>query len=311
MNYLDGNNPLEKLRNVFGEQLQENVRMSNYTTARVGGCVDGLLIIHSASELEHAAGLLWEYNVPFRVIGSGANILVSENGYQGVILVNRAHNIKIETHSEPFSVLAETGAILSGIANQAALRGLSGLEWAATVPGTVGGAIYGNAGAFGSDTGKSLILAEIMQPGKVKEVWACDRFEYGYRTSLLKRGSVQAVILSARFKLEQGKQTEIQERMQEFISKRHSSQPTGASMGSTFKNPPGDFAGRLIEAAGLKGKIVGDAEINTTHANFIINHGKATAEDYYHLIRLVQKTVMDKFNVGLELEIEFLGDWKE
>ncbi|MRR52413.1 MAG: FAD-binding protein, partial [Rhodocyclaceae bacterium] len=140
---------LSELRSLFGDRLQENVSMANYTTARVGGNAEAMLIAHTSQDLELAALKLWEHGVPFYLLGSGSNILVSDRGLPGVVIINRARNIKIEAHTEPMSVWAESGANLGTVARQVALRGLSGLEWAATIPGSVGGAVYGNAGAHG------------------------------------------------------------------------------------------------------------------------------------------------------------------
>lgn len=302
--------PMEPLRDHFGVRLQENVLLSNYTTAQIGGPADGLLICNSLNELESTARALWSLNVPFIVLGSGANVLMSDLGYRGVVVINRARNVRINDHGDSPSVWAESGANLSAIARQAALRGLSGLEWACTVPGTVGGAVIGNAGAFGGDMAGNLLLAEILHPSGVKEMWQVEQLGYGYRTSVLKRKEVEALVLSARLKLEHADAHAVQARMAEFTEKRKFSQPPGASMGSMFKNPHGDHAGRLIDAAGLKGKRIGGAEISRQHANFFINIGKAKAADVYSLILLAQEKVKQTSGMELELEIELLGEWQ-
>jgi UDP-N-acetylmuramate dehydrogenase len=300
---------LNQLRNVFGDHLQENVIMANYTTAHVGGPAGGLIPINSINELEQASKTLWKLNVPFKIIGSGANVLFSDRGYPGVVLVNHAHTVKINTHSIPPGAWAESGANLSSIARQSALRGLSGLEWAATIPGTFGGAVYGNAGAQDLDIAASLAWVEIMTPGGQKQTWKTDQLAFQYRSSVLKRERSGAVILTGQFNLTAGDVKSIQSRMEEFSRKRRTTQPPGASMGSTFKNPPSDFAGRLIENAGLKGKRVGDVEVSPQHANFFVNTGHATAQDYYTLIKLVQQKVAQTTAIQLELEIELVGDF--
>jgi len=154
--------PIRKLQETFGARLQENVRMANYTTSRVGGPALGLIAVNTLDEMREAANVLWSLDVPFKLIGSGSNILVSDKGYQGVILLNHCHNIRINTQQTPPMIFAESGANLSNIARQSALRGLSGLEWAGSVPGSVGGAVYGNAGAFGSDISRSLISIQAL-----------------------------------------------------------------------------------------------------------------------------------------------------
>jgi len=312
---------LEILRSTFKEHLQEQVIIANYTTSHVGGVADAVLIVHNKQELENAARLLWQVNVPFMVFGNGSNILVSDQGYRGVIILNQAREIHIRQPrqaGEQPSVWAESGANLGSIARRAALRGFGGLEWAAGIPATVGGAVYGNAGAHGSDIKNNLILAEILHRTKEEikiEMWSSEMLEYEYRSSIFKRqpgtygGNI--VILAADLKLVTSQREIVQAKIDEINEKRRSTQPPGASTGSTFKNPPGDYAGRLIEAAGLKGTRIGGAEISPVHANFIVNQGYATANDYYQLIRLVQRKVEEKFGVKLEPEIEFIGEWHD
>jgi len=299
---------LSRLREAFGEKLQENVVLANYTTARVGGPAAALLPVHTMAELELAARMLWEMEIPFFILGSGSNVLVSDEGYPGVVVINRARNVKIDLHHEPPTLWAESGANLGAVARQAALRGLSGLEWASTIPGTVGGAVVGNAGAHGGDMAGNLLLAEILHPHG-REVWSVERMAYGYRRSVLKSTTGKAVVLSATLKLSCGNPVEIQARMDEFSRRRRSTQPPGASMGSMFKNPPGDYAGRLIEAAGLKGYRIGDAEISPVHANFFINHGHATAAQIGELITTAYRKVQERFGIALELEVELVGRW--
>lgn len=300
---------LNALRSAFGERLQERVRMANYTTAHVGGIADAMLIVNSAGELENTVQNLWKLQTPFYLIGSGSNLLVAESGVRAVILVNRARNIKVDANHEPPTVWAESGANLGTIARQVALRGLSGLEWAATIPGSLGGAVFGNAGAHGGDMAGNLVLAEILHRQSGREDWTVNQMEYAYRSSIIKRQSGDAVILAARLKLGHDTPAAIQSRMDEFAARRRKTQPAGASLGSMFKNPTGDYAGRLIEAAGLKSTRIGGAEISPVHANFFINLGDATADDIGKLISLAQRTVREKFGVLLELEVELLGDW--
>jgi UDP-N-acetylmuramate dehydrogenase len=236
-------------------------------------------------------------------------VLVSDEGLRGLVLLNRAHNTRIDVRSDPPSAWAESGANFSSRARQAALRGLAGLEWAAAVPGTVGGAVYGNAGAFGGDVQASLQLAEILHPESGKETWSVERLAYQYRSSSLKRERNQAVILSATFHLTPGEKEAIQARMEANTAQRHGTQPPGASMGSMFKNPQGDFAGRLVEACGLKGRRSGDAQISPVHANFFVNLGQARAADIWNLIELARETVLREHGVRLELEVEPLGEF--
>ena len=300
---------MAKLREVFGEALQQNAAMANYTTARVGGSVPALIAINTLEELAQAAQTLWSLDVPFSLLGSGSNILVSDHGLDQVILLNRANKLEIDSESESPSVTAESGAILGTVARQTARKGLSGMEWAAPVPGTVGGAVYGNAGAHGSDVASSLKVAKILHAKKGVEEWPVERLAYQYRSSILKREKMPVVILSAVFILVPTSREEAKAKISEFQAHRKGTQPPGASMGSMFKNPPNDYAGRLIEAAGLKGKRIGQAMISPVHANFIVNLEDAKAQDIYRLLVLAQKTVKDQFGVELEPEIELIGEF--
>ncbi len=302
--------PVENLRQLFGSRLQENVHLASYTAARVGGLGDVLVAAHSADELERDVQTLWAMQVSFIILGSGANVLISDRGVRGVIILNRAHTIRIDVHSEPPAVYAESGANLGGVARQAALRGLGGLEWAATVPGSVGGAVYGNAGAFGGDMHGNLLLAEILHSERGRQKLPAAEMGYEYRSSILKRSATKAVILAATMRLTRSTPEDVKAKMDEFTARRKQTQPPGASLGSMFKNPPGDYAGRLIEACGLKGRRVGGVQVSPVHANFFTNDESATAMDYYQLIGEVRSQVERKTGVRLELEIELVGDWQ-
>lgn len=299
--------PLPALRAVFGERLQENVSLAPYTSARIGGPADALVTVSSADELAETMARLWELDVPYVLLGGGSNVLVSDRGLRGVAVLNRARAVRFYNGDRP-RVWAEAGAAFANLARRCASHGLAGLEWAATVPGTVGGAVYGNAGAFGGDMAASLLHAEVLTASG-RETWPVEKFAYGYRTSALKRGEARGIVLSAEFGLQRSTKEAVSAKIAAFSVRRQATQPPGASMGSMFKNPPGDFAGRLIEAAGLKGARIGAAEISPLHANFFINHGQTRAEDVLALIRLAQQTVAEKFGVTLELEIELVGEW--
>lgn len=297
------------LRELFGEQVQEHVSLAPYTSARIGGPADVLLTVRSADELAQAVQTCWEHTLPFTLLGGGSNVLVSDRGVRGIVIINKAKAVEFRPGAEP-TVSAEAGTVFSNLAHRAAAKGLAGLEWAIAVPGTVGGAVYGNAGAFGGDVAYSLIRAEILSESG-RSWWPVQSLEYGYRTSVLKRdhGS-KAVVLAAEFTLRNGDPAEIQSVADGFTERRKATQPPGASMGSMFKNPPGDFAGRLIEAAGLKGTRIGNAEISPVHGNFFINIGETKSADIKKLIELAQKTVFEKFGVKLELEVELVGEWQ-
>ena len=302
-------NKFTQLRESFGDRLQENVRLANFATMNVGGPADALLIATSADELANIVSKLWEMDLPVRVVGSGSNLLISDKGIRAVVVINHAHNIRVNLKSDPITVNAESGALMINVGKKLALWSLSGMEWAATIPGSVGGAVYGNAGAFGGETCRNLISADVLHKTEGRSDWQCNRFEYTYRTSGIKRGMLNAVILSALFRVERGDQLKIAAEIETFQQQRWKNQPPGASVGSVFRNPPDDKAGRLIEAAGLKGKKKGGAIISPRHANFIINEGGASAQDVLDLLVDARDSVKAKFGVELIPEIEVLGDW--
>jgi UDP-N-acetylmuramate dehydrogenase len=300
---------LSELRASFGDRMQENVPLSSYTAARIGGPADVLVFVRKADELVQAAEKLWKMDMPFTLLGGGSNVLVSDRGVRGVVIINRARLVKFKSQAENPSVHAETGVTPNDIAQRAARLGLAGFEWATAIPGSLGGAIYGNAGAFGGDMAGNLISVEMFHRTEGRQVWPVSKLEYGYRTSWLKREHPPVLLLSAELALKHADRAEILSKMEQFSSQRRATQPPGASMGSMFKNPAGDKAGRLLEAAGLKGKSVGNASISTQHANFFINNGQTRAEDMKTLIELAQQAVLDQFGVRLELEVELIGDW--
>jgi UDP-N-acetylmuramate dehydrogenase len=310
-----------KLDDLSIPNLQKSVPLAYYTTMRVGGPADGLVVAETGTELEGIVTELWKTEIAFMILGSGSNVMFSDAGMRGVVVINhtrpgegfRFQDAKA-LKDKPVTVWAESGVNFGALARQAGLRGLSGLEWASGIPGTVGGAVIGNAGAHGGDVAGSLAVAEILHRLEGRQTWPVERLEYRYRGSVLKgKGTPQpqAVVLSAKFRLVRSTRESVQVMMNVIAEKRRQTQPPGTSMGSMFRNPPGDYAGRLIEAAGLKGIRVGGAEISSGHANFFINKGNATAADVLALIKMAQNAVADKFGVQLELEIELIGDFQD
>ena len=299
--------PIDMLHAKLGDKVKENVSLAPYTSARIGGPADIFITADSAAELAKIVKLLWKHELPYIILGGGSNVLVSDRGVRGVVILNRAKGVRFHGGDQP-SVTVESGVVFSNLANRCASKGLSGLEWAATVPGTVGGAVYGNAGAFDSDMAGNLICAELLTKNG-RERFTVGQMGYGYRTSALKRGEVKAVVLLAELSLKNSTKEEVTVKVQQLGAHRKATQHPGASMGSMFKNPPGDYAGRLIEAAGLKGTRIGSAEISPLHGNFFVNHANTRAEDIRALIQLVQKTVKEKLGVELDLEVELIGEW--
>lgn len=307
---------VKSLKEAFGDRLKENVPLARYTAARIGGAADWLLEANEVQDLVQIVSVCWQNDLPYVILGGGSNVLVSDLGVRDLVVLNRARKVRFNEQDSPPTVWAESGANFGVVARQAAERGLAGLEWAAGIPGTVGGAVFGNAGAHGGDMVDNLILAEILHRSKVGEgdlpeveEWPVERLELTYRGSALKGQPGEAVVLAALLRLEHSTQDSVKAKMDEFVNYRRLTQPLGASMGSMFKNPPGDHAGRLIEASGLKGTQIGDAQISPLHANFFLNLGNATASDVYALIWLARQTVANKFGIELQMEVELLGEW--
>jgi UDP-N-acetylmuramate dehydrogenase len=301
---------IEPLRRVFGIRVQRDAMLSRFTSARIGGPADYLLLVRSARELSQAAGLLWESGLEFRVLGGGSNVLVADAGFRGVVLINQAREVRFEETDDGPQVWCESGASLGGVGRRSVERGWTGLEWTASIPGTVGGAVVGNSGAHGGQVADVLKVAEILQRNGSIDSWSVDRLGYGYRDSWFKSHPGEVVVLSATFRLEASSVRQTGAKMAAFVEYRQETQPPGASWGSMFKNPPDDYAGRLIEACGLKGLRQGQTEISQVHANFFINRGRAKASDVLILIEKAREAVAKKFGVELELEVEKLGDWE-
>lgn len=306
---------LARLAVLSRDGLRREVALAPFTSFRIGGPAEVLLTVTSVADLTTALTLLWEWQVPFLVLGGGSNVLVSDAGVRGVVILNRCRGVSWAMAAEPPAVTAESGVLLAGLARSAIRRGLAGLTWAVHVPGTVGGAVVGNAGAHGGAIADTLHGVTLWQEGRTVEVPAAD-LELAYRSSRLKRmpSAVRPIVLKAIFHLVHGDVAAEEAAAAAYTAYRRRTQPVAQSAGSIFKNPPAGTApaaGYLIEAAGLKGHRIGDAEVSTLHANFILNRGHATAADVVRLMNHIRRTVRDRFGVLLEPEIEFVGDSRE
>jgi len=289
---------------------EHNVPLAPYTSLRVGGLADWFVYAKSGQDL--ADGLRWarDHDVAVRVIGGGSNLLIAEAGVEGLVI--KAANTRGEVeelHGEPVLV-AEAGANLANLARRLAKQGFGGLEWAANVPGTVGGAAVNNAGAFGGDTASCLVSVSLVDADGATLKLGADELHFVYRSSVLKRRECGDVAVeSVKLRLVPSTPQQADGLVKHNNAQRMRSQPRILSAGSVFANPAGDFSGRLIEQGGLKQARVGGAEISEQHANFIVNPGNATARDVYALMRLAQDVVYERTNVWLWPEIELLGRW--
>jgi UDP-N-acetylmuramate dehydrogenase len=292
--------------------------LARHTTFRIGGPADLYAVASTVDQLERLAGIAAEHGVPAVILGGGSNILISDAGVRGLVIANQSrviawHGTRDSEPSAQPGVVADSGVLLAGLARAAIKAGLSGLEWAVSVPGTVGGAAIGNAGAHGGDIAASLVWTQVFYPGQGRRLLTGDEMEFAYRSSLLKRQIASAdappVVLSATFNLIPGSTAEMSSRADAYLARRRASQPVEPSAGSIFRNPPGDHAGRLVEAVGLKGYRIGGAQISPRHANFIINVGNACAADVRALMDLMRQRVLESTGIELVSEILFIGEW--
>ena len=288
--------------------------LARYTAARLGGPADYLYIARQP-EYGDVIALLdeaWRRDMPVTVIGGGANVLVADAGIRGLTIINRATDIQQQRAGASARLQASSGTNLIRLARYCQENALTGMEWAIAVPGTLGGAAVNNAGAHGSDIASALTRLLIHEADGSRRWRDAATMQYAYRYSRLKyRRDRRFFVLRAELELQCDDSTRIQQRMDHNNEYRRRTQPPGASLGSIFKNPPGDYAGRLIEAAGLKGKRLGAVQVSSLHANFFVNQRvDASASDYRALIQFVRQVVQDRFGVALELEIQMLGAWQ-
>ncbi|MCI8584974.1 MAG: UDP-N-acetylmuramate dehydrogenase [Lachnospiraceae bacterium] len=296
---------LEILQKLVGaEQVWEQEPMKNHTTFRVGGPARYLVEPGSAGELIKVIGACLEAGMPYTVVGNGSNLLVSDAGYDGVVihLFKNMSQIWVQGNF----ITAEAGALLVRVSNEACREGLAGLEFASGIPGTVGGALVMNAGAYGGEMKDVVCCVKVLAAdGWIRE-YTGEEMDFGYRRSRIAEG--RDIVLEAEFRLRPGKTEEIRARMEELREQRVKKQPLEyASAGSTFKRPEGYFAGKLIEDAGLRGFRIGDAQVSEKHCGFVINRGNATAAQIAEVIEEVKKRVYADSGVRLKTEVKYLG----
>lgn len=282
----------------FGED------MKRHTTFKIGGAADCLAKPSSARELVSLISLCREYGAPYMVIGNGSNLLVSDDGVRGVVV--KTENMS-DCQAQDETIFAECGVLLSKLASFAMTRSLSGLEFAGGIPGTLGGGIYMNAGAYGGEISDVIESVTYMDEDCNIKTASRGELQMGYRKSMFTDKNY--IVLSCSMKLKRADPEKIRETMRDFSRRRMERQPlTQPSAGSAFKRPEGNFAAKLIEDAGLKGFSIGGAQVSTKHGGFVINTGRATARDVMDVIDYVQKKVNDDFGVKLELEFKVVGE---
>lgn len=290
--------------------LSHSEPLARHTSLKVGGPADLFVLARSFEQAIHALATASNRGLPVHVIGGGSNLLPADTGIDGLVIKYAGDTHEVQVHGDEAVVLAEAGCKFAGLARRLAREGWGGLEWAVNVPGTVGGAAVNNAGAFGGHIAEQLIAVEIADTSGHRFRLARDKLDYGYRTSGLKRREFgPTIVLRADLALRRDDPTALRETVAQNQGLRTRTQPRQLSAGSVFANPEGDYSGRLIEAAGLKGARQGGAQISPQHANFIVNLGGATASDVYHLMRLAQETVWQQNGIWLCPEIELIGRW--
>lgn len=320
--YLKNDTDLAALRAVLGENLREDEPLAKHTSWRIGGPADYFLRATDEAELVVLLNTCRSRNIPFLIIGNGSNMLVADRGWRGMAVENRLDAYTVNDLGDGRCLLkAGSGALLGALSRRIAKLGWAGFEFAATIPGSVGGGIVSNAGAHGGDFSKVLRRVAVANAAGELDILQAADLELKYRDSRWREqvgnqklplgDSGNELILWAEFELQKSDPATIKAHIDEMTDWRRQHQPQEPSGGSVFKNPPAPFgsAGSLIEKAGLKGHGIGGAQISPRHANFIINRGEATAQDVIDLIELARKTVKEQFGATIEPEVEMLGDF--
>jgi UDP-N-acetylmuramate dehydrogenase len=299
----------EELSAISGVKLKIAEPLARYTSMKIGGPADYFIEVTHDAALTSLLRALERNGVEFYLLGNGSNVLISDRGVRGAVIRLGGEFKTVEWRDSADGVYVNVGAAyaVTQLVREAARKGYAGLEFAEGIPGTVGGALYMNAGAYGSEFEK--VVDRIEGISRAGEPMRLSRQEmtFSYRDSHLPAGTV---VTRVGLRLQKGEVVRIGSKVRELTSKRKGSQPSGfPNSGSMFRNPPGDFAGRLIESAGLKGRRIGQSQISERHANFFVNLGGAKAGEVRRLMKLAQAEVRDKFGVELEAEVKFVGDW--
>lgn len=296
---------LETLRGYIPEQnIHFEEPMASHTTFRVGGPAECFIEIENAEQLQKVQRYLYQVEYPFTVVGNGSNLLVSDNGYRGIVLQigDKMSGISVDRNV----IVAGAGASMAQVSAAAWKHGLTGLEFASGIPGTVGGGVVMNAGAYGGELAQVVTYVQVLSKDSEFMTLDNDTMEFGYRKSTIRKQPF--IVTEVTFELKPGDPKEIKAKMDELAAKRREKQPLEyPSAGSTFKRPEGHFAGELIMNAGLRGFQLGGARVSDKHCGFVINTGNASAADIMDVIWEVQRRVKDRFEVDLEPEVVFLG----
>jgi UDP-N-acetylmuramate dehydrogenase len=294
---------------ITGVKIKVSEPLARYTSMKVGGPADFFIAVENTAALTRVLRILNRNGANFCLLGNGSNVLISDRGVRGAVIHLAGEFKQVEWRQEGEIVWVRAGAAfaVTQLVREAARKGYAGLEFAEGIPGTIGGALFMNAGAYGSEFEKVIDQVDGLTPESEPIRLSRNEMTFTYRDSHLPPGMV---VTEVRLRLRQENSTKVTSRVRELVTKRKTSQPSGyPNSGSMFRNPPGDFAGRLIEAAGLKGKKIGRAQISERHGNFIVNLGGAAGKDVRQLMELARAEVRTRFGIELEAEVRLLGDW--
>lgn len=291
-------------QNINPANIKLDESLQQYTMTKLGGKADVFVLPETEEEAIAVIRYAHINNIPLLMLGNGSNMVVRDGGMRGIV-VTFSHLDKIQITGD--HVYAQSGALIKDVSKLAAASSLTGFEFACGIPGSIGGAMAMNAGAYGGEIKDIIVSSKVLTKEGDILILSKEELELGYRqSSIAKKGYY---VLSSEFQLAQGVQEEIDAKIADLTFQRESKQPLEyPSAGSVFKRPPGHFAGKLIQDSGLQGKGVGDAEVSTKHAGFIVNKGNATASDYIATIEMVQRVVKEKFGIDLETEVKIVGD---
>ncbi len=298
----------EALSDIFSGKILYDEPMSLHTSLAVGGMTDALVFIENEDQLDQATRVLREREINFFIAGNLTNVIVRDGGYRGaILLMTGCKEVSCEyTRDEGYMIFAQAGASLAKVVNRSVMEELTGLEFCAGIPGSVGGAVWMNAGAYGKEMKDVLKTVSLLNAAGVKKTVNAEEISFSYRKTSFLPGTI---ILGAQFKLEKGELTSIKERINEILQLRQAKHPLEfPNAGSIFKNLSGQAAGHLIEDMGLKGMTAGGAQISSRHANFIINRDNATASDVLGLIEFIQSKAKKERGVNLETEVVIIGE---
>lgn len=308
MIYIKNNEIYEELLKITSkDNIKKNEPMKYHTSFHIGGSADWFIILEDEEKIKKLVLLCSTKKIPLYILGNGTNVLVKDNGIRGIVLKVNLNSVKIKENEDNVEVTVGAGKKITVLAKELVKNGISGLEFASGIPGTIGGAVYMNAGAYGKEIKDIVISTKYIDNNGSIHIINNEKQKFEYRKSIF--NSKIGIILETTLKLEKGKIDQIEKQMEDYSIKRKNSQPIGiANAGSTFKREKDFITAKLIDEAGLKGFSIGDAEVSTVHAGFIVNKGEATAKDVLELIEYIKKQIYIKFKKEIHLEIEVIGE---